>query len=73
MGGDPVIAQRLLEAVPVDYLVIDNILAAENAEVARRFSIPVVRAFPEKWKLIHSAGDSGSSVYRRERVERSAP
>jgi hypothetical protein len=70
---DPGMAQLLLEAVPVEYLVIDNIVADENAEVARRFSLPVVRAFPDKWKLIYSTGDSGSSVYRRERVERSGP
>jgi hypothetical protein len=71
--GDPVIAQRLLEAVPVDYLVVDNVLANENAEVARRYSIPIVQAFPDKWKLIHVSGDSGARVYRREPVERSAP
>ena len=70
---DPGIAQRLLESVPVDYLVIDNIQADENAEVARRYSVPIVRAFPDKWRLIYSSGDSGSSVYRRERMETPGP
>jgi hypothetical protein len=58
-------AQRLLEAVPVDYLIIDNLLAYELGEVARRYSIPVVQAFPERWKLIYAVADSGSRVYRR--------
>ncbi len=62
---DPSTAHRLLESVPVDYLITDNVLADENAAAMRRYSIPVVRAFPDKWKLIHTSGDSGSSVYRR--------
>jgi hypothetical protein len=62
---DPRTAQRLLEAVPVDYLIIDNLLAYELGEVARRYSIPVVRAFPERWKLIYAEPDSGSRIYRR--------
>lgn len=57
---DPGTAQRLLEAVPVDYLIIDNLLAYELAEVARVYSIPVGRAFPERWKLIHAVADSSS-------------
>lgn len=61
---DPGTAQRLLEAVPVDYLIIDNLLAYELGEVARRYSIPVVQAFPERWKLIYAIADSGSRIYR---------
>jgi hypothetical protein len=62
---NPRTAQRLLEAVPVDYLIIDNLVALEPAEVVRRYSIPVVRAFPERWKLIYAVPDSGARIYRR--------
>ncbi|MBA3318016.1 MAG: hypothetical protein H0T50_08005 [Gemmatimonadales bacterium] len=62
---DPRTAQRLLDAVPADYLIIDNLLAYELGEVARRYSIPVVQAFPERWKLIYAVADSGSRIYRR--------
>ena len=57
----------------MDYLVIDNVLANERRRGGPRYSIPIVQAFPDKWKLIHVSGDSGARVYRREPVERSAP
>jgi hypothetical protein len=62
---DPRTAERLLEAVPVDYLIIDNLSASEGAEAHRRYSLPVVRAFPRAWALIYAGPDSGSRIYRR--------
>jgi hypothetical protein len=44
-----------------------------DAGVARRYAIPVVQAFPDKRKLIHVSGDSGSSVYRRLDAVAAAP
>ena len=62
---DPQTAQRLLQSVPVDYLIIDNLVAYELGEAARRYSVPVVRTFPERWRLIYDRADSGSRIYQR--------
>jgi len=51
--------------VPVDYLIIDNLVAYELGEAARRYSVPVVRTFPERWRLIYDRADSGSRIYQR--------
>jgi hypothetical protein len=44
----------------VDYLIIDNLSAFEHAEAHRRYSLPVVRAFPREWALVYAGPDSGS-------------
>ena len=62
---DPVAAQRLLEGVPVKYLVIDRLTAYEQGETNRRYTLPLVGAFPERWELIYGVADSGSRIYRR--------
>lgn len=59
---DPAEAQRLLDGVPVSYLVVDHL---EFVDVGRRYTEPVVQAYPERWELLYSNGDSGSAIYRR--------
>jgi hypothetical protein len=66
--ADPATAQHLLAEVPVDYLVIDNLVAYELGATARRYSIPVVENYPARWDLVYAGADSGSRIYRR--VER---
>jgi hypothetical protein len=56
---DPAVAQRLLDSVPVDYLVMDN---RNNPDVALRYDEPVVKAYPGLWELVY---DRGTRVYRR--------
>ena len=56
---DPAVAQRLLDSVPVDYLVVDN---RKNPDVAHRYDEPVAKAYPELWELVY---DRGTRVYRR--------
>ncbi len=63
--ADPAVAQRLLEGVPVEYLVIDKLVAYELGGTARRYSEPVLRAYPERWALIYAGPDSGSYVFHR--------
>jgi hypothetical protein len=63
---DPAVAQRLLDAVPVAYLVLDEL---DVLDVTRRYAEPVVAAHPERWQLVYgspgpSAG-SGPRIYRR--------
>jgi hypothetical protein len=55
-------ARRLLEAVPVRYLVVDSL---EFVDVSRRYAAPVARAYSREWQLIYSSPDSTSRIYRR--------
>jgi len=62
---DPASAEHLLESVPVTYLVIDHLIAYEAAAVYRRYTLPVLQAFPSHWQLIYTGSDSGSNIYQR--------
>jgi hypothetical protein len=53
-------AQRLLDAVPVRYIIVDNF---ESPDMARRYAAPVVRSRPDLWELASPLG--GSRIYRR--------
>ena len=55
-------ASRLLEAVPVKYLVVDSL---EFVDVSRRYAAPVPRTYQHDWKLVYSSPDSTSRIYRR--------
>jgi hypothetical protein len=55
-------AQRLVDSVPVDYLIVDDLAFVD---VTRRYVAPIVKAFPERWALIHSTPDGGTRIYRR--------
>jgi hypothetical protein len=53
-------AQRLMDSVPIRYLVIDSL---GFVDVSARYAAPVVDAYPERWELVYSS--AGSRVYRR--------
>ncbi|HSV07161.1 MAG TPA: hypothetical protein VLI07_11635 [Candidatus Binatus sp.] len=55
-------AERLVDSVPVDYLIVDDL---GFVDVTRRYAAPLVKAFPEHWALIHSTPDGGTHIYRR--------
>lgn len=58
---DPDKAQRLLDSVPVTYLVLDHGLAIDS----RKYTSPVIRKFPDLWRPIYSASmlsDSGKKM-----------
>jgi hypothetical protein len=59
---DPAEAARLLETVPVTYLVIDDL---DFLDVARRYAEPVVRAHPDQWRLVYGGPDGGPRIYQR--------
>lgn len=54
-------AERLLEGVPISYLVIDDL---DFLDVTRRYAAPVVATHPDRWSLVFGAPDGGSRVYR---------
>jgi hypothetical protein len=53
MEIDSAKAQRLLDAVPVRYLIIDHLA---SLDATRRYGVPVVERFPELWALVYSRG-----------------
>ena len=70
-------AQRLVDSVPIQYLVIDTgtplIPSATSSHAAgrkpidltQRFATPLVGAFPDCWQLIYSQPTSSTHIYRR--------
>jgi hypothetical protein len=59
---DPDLAQELLDAVPVNYLVLDEM---EFNQISAREAKAIVRARPERWQLAYRSPDSRTFVYRR--------
>lgn len=57
---DPVKAQRLLDTVPVRYLVLE-----EGALDIRRYTLPVTEQVPNYWVLVYSAPEGNCSIYQR--------
>jgi hypothetical protein len=55
-------AQRLLDSVPVTYLVAEDAGEYDVIDVGRRYGEPAVRAHPDLWELVH---DGGARIYRR--------
>ena len=63
---DVIEALRLLDSVPVTYLIIDRL---DFFDVTRRYAAPVVDAFPARWELIYTSADDDSRIYRRTNQE----
>jgi hypothetical protein len=47
---DPAKAQRLLDSVPARYLILDDGLALDT----RKYTAPLVRDFPARWRRVYS-------------------
>jgi hypothetical protein len=63
MVTDPAEARRLLDTVPVRFVVID---ALNPPDISRRYTAPAVRADPARWRLAFTApGPAESSVFER--------
>jgi hypothetical protein len=59
---DPQQAQRLLNSVPVTYLVLDSF---KFINVSTRYAAPLVRALPDCWELVYLSESNESRIYRR--------
>jgi hypothetical protein len=59
---DPAAAQKLVDGVPVTYLVVDKLTFID---VGRRYTRPLIAAAPDRWSLVYFANDSGPRIYRR--------
>jgi hypothetical protein len=53
-------AQRLLETVPADYLLVGRDVVGSE-----RFMTPVVQMFPDRWERVYASTVGGWTVYRR--------
>jgi hypothetical protein len=60
MEADRPRARRLLEAVPVSYVIVDEL---ESPDVSRRYARPAVENDPVGWHLVYSV--NGVQVYER--------
>jgi hypothetical protein len=65
---DPAKAERLLEQVPVGYVVVDKL---EFLDVGRRYAAPAVERARDRWPLIYAPNDSGPRIYGR--AEKNVP
>jgi hypothetical protein len=60
MEADRARARRLLEAVPVSYVIVDEL---EFLDVSRRYARPAVESDPLGWHLVRSI--DGTQIYER--------
>jgi hypothetical protein len=61
---DPETAARYLDAVPVSFLVLDEL---GLPGISERYAAPVVARHPASWRLVYTAPDSKARVYERVR------
>ena len=54
-------ARRLLEAVPVSYVIIDEI--GEMVSFGRRYALPAVQSDVVGWPLVYSV--DGTQIFKR--------
>ena len=62
MERDTEEAQRLLDSVPVKYIVLD-VLGIPG--ISERYAAPAVESHPHLWKLIYVAPGGGARIYER--------
>ena len=55
-------ASRLLDDVPVEYLLVDKL---GGPHITERYTAPLADPQPEKWKLVFTAPDGGTRIYER--------
>ena len=53
MEADPARERRLLETVPISYLITDSF---EFMDASRRYALPAIEDDPARWQVIHSFG-----------------
>lgn len=59
---DSLKATRLLDEVPVSYLVIDQL---GGPHITEHYAAPLIASHPEDWKLVFTAPDGGARIYER--------
>jgi hypothetical protein len=60
MESDPAGARRLLEAVPVSYVIVDQL---GFLDISRRYALPAMESDPAGWRLVKAFDDT--KIYER--------
>ena len=60
MEADPSRANALMQRVPIDYLIVDEM---DFLDIARRYALPAIESDPASWALVHRVG--GTRVFQR--------
>ena len=55
-------AQRLLDSVPVKYLVVDTL---KYPGISQRYAAPLVAQHPEWWQRVYVSPGGQAAVYER--------
>jgi len=55
MDADPAQARRLLEKVPISYVIVDEL---EFLDISRRYALPAMKGDPAKWHVVKTFGDT---------------
>jgi hypothetical protein len=62
MEADVNTAQRLLDSVPVTFLIVDDL---DFLDVSRRYAQPVITAYGDSWKKVYSVPSTATAIYQR--------
>ena len=62
--GEPDTVSRLLDQVPVSYVVLDRF---ERPGISERYAAPLIAQRPQDWQLVFTAPDLETRVYARTR------
>jgi hypothetical protein len=58
MDANPEQAHRLLETVPVSYVIVDEL---RQGDFVRRYTLPAVESHPASWRLVHTV--NGTRIF----------
>jgi hypothetical protein len=64
MEADRDEARRLLDAVPVRFVVLDEL---EYPRISQRYAAPAIEGRPEEWRQVYRTAEGLASVYERVR------
>jgi hypothetical protein len=70
MEAAPAKEQELLDAVPVDFLIIDELAFLD---ISRRYARPVVERYPALWEPVYTSLRGMTTIYRRSARAGAAP
>ncbi len=62
LGTDPDETERLLDSVPVDYVIVED---PKFYDLARRYTLPAIERYPERWKLVYTVPGSEMRIFQR--------
>jgi hypothetical protein len=65
MEANPELARQLMEAVPVSYVIVDEM---GFIDISRRYALPALESAPDRWKVVHEVGDARVYAWDHDRT-----